>query len=178
MPVGSNKPVPVDIRLICATNCDLEQLVTQQRFREDLLYRINTIWIEVPPLRERGSDIESLALFFLSYFEKKYRKPPLKISSQAMQKLTGYPWPGNVRELQHTIEKAVILSDSGTLKPDDFVFKSTGKLSGASYLTIDEMEKHMIEMALDKHNGKHSAVASELGISRQTLYNKIKRYDL
>jgi transcriptional regulator with PAS, ATPase and Fis domain len=178
MPVGSNKTVPVDIRLICATNCNLEELVVQQRFREDLLYRINTIWIEVPPLRERGGDIESLALFFLACFEKKYRKPPLKISAQALQKLRGYSWPGNVRELQHTIEKAVILSDSGTLNPGDFVFKSTGKNSGASFLTIEEMEKHMIEMALDKHNGRHSAVASELGISRQTLYNKLKRYDL
>ena len=128
IPIGSNQPVPVDIRLICATNCNLEQLVMQQKFREDLLYRINTIWIEVPPLRERGGDIELLALFFLTYFEKKYRKPPLKISPQALQKLTEYPWPGNVRELQHTIEKAVILSDSGTLKPDDFVFKSTGKV--------------------------------------------------
>jgi DNA-binding NtrC family response regulator len=176
--IGSNQPVPVDIRLICATNCDLDQLVTQQKFREDLLYRINTIWIEVPPLRERGGDIELLAMFFLTYFEKKYRKPPLKISSQALQKLSGYPWPGNVRELQHTIEKAVILSDSGMLKPDDFVFKSTGKLSGANLLTLEEMEKHMIETALDKHNGKHTAVANQLGISRQTLYNKIKRYDL
>ena len=178
IPIGSNQPVSVDIRLICATNCDLDQLVTEQKFREDLLYRINTIWIEVPPLRERGGDIEPLAMFFLKYFEKKYRKPLLKISPQAVQKLTAYPWPGNVRELQHTIEKAVILSDSGMLMPDDFVFKSTGKLSGASFLTLEEMEKHMIETALDKHNRKHSAVANQLGISRQTLYNKIKRYDL
>lgn len=178
IPIGSNQPAPIDIRLICATNCDLEQLVTQQKFREDLLYRINTIWIEVPPLRERGGDIELLAMFFLTYFEKKYRKPSLKISQQALQKLAGYPWPGNIRELQHTIEKAVILSDSGILKPDDFVFKSTGKLAVAGFLTLEEMEKHMIEAALDKHNGKHSAVANQLGISRQTLYNKIKRYDL
>jgi len=176
--VGSNLNVPIDIRLICATNCDLEQLVTQQKFRDDLLYRINTIWIEVPPLRERRGDIELLSMFFLEYFEKKYRKSTLNINSQAMQKLTGYLWPGNVRELQHTIEKAVILSDSGTLKPDDFVFKSTGKFSGASILTLEEMEKHMIETALEKHNGKHTAAADQLGISRQTLYNKIKRYDL
>ncbi|MBN1791907.1 MAG: sigma-54-dependent Fis family transcriptional regulator [Bacteroidales bacterium] len=178
IPIGSNQPIPIDIRLICATNCDVEQLVEQQKFREDLLYRINTIRIEVPPLRERGGDIELLAKFFLAYFEKKYRKPSLKISSQAMRKLMEYPWPGNVRELQHTIEKAVILSDSGNLKPDDFVFKSTGKLAGASFLTLDEMEKYMIKTALDRHKGKHSAVAHQLGISRQTLYNKIKRYDL
>ncbi len=178
IPVGSNNPVPIDIRLICATNCNLEQLVTQQKFREDLLYRINTIWIEVPPLRERGSDIALLAGFFLAYFSKKYRKPDLKISPLAHKKLKDYSWPGNVRELQHTIEKAVILSDSVTLNPDDFIFKSMGKQTGASSMTFDEMEKHMIEDALEKHNGKHSAVASQLGISRQTLYNKIKRYDL
>jgi DNA-binding NtrC family response regulator len=178
IPIGSNQPVPIDIRLICATNCDVEQLVEQQKFREDLLYRINTICIEVPPLRERGSDIELLAQFFLAYFEKKYRKPSLKISSQALRKLAEYPWPGNVRELQHTIEKAVILSDSGNLKPDDFIFKSAGKLAGASFLTLEEMEKYMIETAIDRHKGKHSAVANQLGISRQTLYNKIKRYDL
>lgn len=178
IPIGSNQPVPIDIRLICATNCNLEQLVEQQKFREDLLYRINTICIEVPPLRERGGDIELISQFFLAYFEKKYRKPSLKISSQALRKLTEYPWPGNVRELQHTIEKAVILSDSGNLKPDDFIFKSTGKLTGASFLTLEEMEKYMIETAIDRHKGKHSAVADQLGISRQTLYNKIKRYDL
>jgi transcriptional regulator with PAS, ATPase and Fis domain len=178
IPLGSNQPVPIDIRLICATNCDLEQLVSQQKFREDLLYRINTIWIEVPPLRERGGDIELMTIFFMKYFEKKYRKPPLKISSQAIGKLVGYPWPGNVRELQHTIEKAVILSDTDILKPDDFEFKPMGKLAGASFLTLEEMEKHMIEAALEKHNGKHTAVANQLGISRQTLYNKIKRYDL
>jgi DNA-binding NtrC family response regulator len=178
VPIGSNQPVPVDIRLICATNCDLDQLVEQQKFREDLLYRINTIWIEVPPLRERGGDIEILAMFFLSYYEKKYRKSSLRISSQAMQKLKAYPWPGNVRELQHTIEKAVILSDSGTLKPDDFIFKSTGKSAVSNFLTLEEMEKHMIEAALDKHNGNHKTVANQLGISRQTLYNKIRKYDL
>jgi DNA-binding NtrC family response regulator len=178
IPVGFNQPVPVDIRLICATNCDLEQLVAQQRFREDLLYRINTIWIEVPPLRERGGDIELLTMFFLTYFEKKYRKPKLTISSQAMQKLSEYQWPGNVRELQHTIEKAVILCDSAALNADDFIFRPIGRLSDTSCLTLEEMEKHMIEMALEKHNGRHTAVANQLGISRQTLYNKIKRYDL
>jgi DNA-binding NtrC family response regulator len=178
VPVGSNQPVPVDIRLICATNCDLEQFVSQQKFREDLLYRINTILIEVPPLRERGNDIELLANIFLTYFEKKYHKQKLKISPQTIQKLISYHWPGNVRELQHTIEKAVILSDSGILKPEDFVFRSAGKIIDPYDLTLDEMEKHMIETALEKHKGKHTAVASQLGISRQTLYNKIKKYDL
>jgi DNA-binding NtrC family response regulator len=178
IPVGSNQPVPIDIRLLCATNYDLEQLLKEQRFREDLLYRINTIWIEVPPLRERGGDIELLAGFFLSYFEKKYRKSCIRFSIQAMKKLKEYSWPGNVRELQHTIEKAVILCDSELLKPDDFVFKSSGRASVPGFLTLEEMEKYMIETAMERHNGKHSVVANQLGISRQTLYNKIKRYDL
>jgi DNA-binding NtrC family response regulator len=178
VPVGSNQPVSVDIRLICATNCNLEQLVAQQKFREDLLYRINTILINVPPLRARAGDIELLSTVFLAYFAKRYHKSSLKISSPAIQKLNGYHWPGNVRELKHTIEKAVILSDSETLKPDDFEFKPAGKQTDFDYLTLKEMEKHMIETALEKYKGKHSAVANQLGISRQTLYNKIKRYDL
>lgn len=177
-PVGSNQKVYIDIRLISATNSDLEQLVAQQKFREDLLYRINTIWIEVPPLRERGKDIELLTAYFLKYYEKKYRKSALKISTQAMHKLMKYPWPGNIRELQHMIEKAVILSDSGTFKPDDFIFKSGARMASSNLLTLEEMEKQMIEAALDRYNGKHTAVANQLGISRQTLYNKIKLYDL
>ena len=178
IPVGSNQPVAIDIRLISATNSNLEQLIAQQQFREDLLYRLNTIRIEVPPLRERGEDIELLATFFLKYFEKKYHKSSLKIGSQAINKLMKYCWPGNVRELQHTIEKAVILSDSDTLKPEDFVLKVPSRSAEANFFTIEEMEKQMIEVALDKHNGNLTAVANQLGISRQTLYNKIKRYDL
>ncbi|HLO59773.1 MAG TPA: sigma-54 dependent transcriptional regulator [Bacteroidales bacterium] len=177
IPIGSNRPVPVDIRLICATNCNPDELVSQQKFREDLLYRINTICIEVPPLRERGNDIVLLSAFFLESFQKKYRKAPLHLSQGAVQKLREYKWPGNVRELQHTIEKAVILSDSDVLDADDFVFKTTaGSSAGAS--TFEEMEKHMILSALKKNGGKHSSVAEQLGISRQTLYNKIKRYGL
>jgi transcriptional regulator with PAS, ATPase and Fis domain len=177
-PVGSNQLFEIDIRLISATNCNLELFIEKQTFREDLLYRLNTIRIEVPPLRERAEDIELLANYFLKCFEKKYNKLSLKISSQAIAKLLKYQWPGNIRELQHTIEKAVILSDSGTLKPEDFVLKTPLKTSGVDYLTIEEMERQMIEAALDKHNGNFSAVANQLGITRQTLYNKLKRYDL
>lgn len=178
IPVGSNEQVPVDIRLICATNCDLEQLIGQQQFREDLLYRINTIKIEVPPLRDRGEDIELLATHFLKSFEKKYRKNQLKISSAAIDKLMRYSWPGNVRELQHTIEKAVILSENSLIKPEDFVLKPSTRVKETSLLSLDEMEKQLIEASLEKHNGNLSAVASQLGITRQTLYNKIKRHDL
>lgn len=178
IPVGSNEHVPVDIRLICATNCELDQLIGAQQFREDLLYRINTIKIEVPPLRERGEDIELLATHFLKNFEKKYRKTGLKISTAAIDKLMKYPWPGNVRELQHTIEKAVILSETQVLKPDDFVLKLSQRNKESKLLSLDEMEKQLIEASLEKHNGNLSAVASQLGITRQTLYNKIKKHDL
>lgn len=177
--VGSNKPLATDIRLICATNKDLEAMVREGLFREDLLYRINTIQIEVPPLRKRGDDILVLAEFFLKKYASKYNKPALQINQQARNKLMDYSWPGNVRELQHTIEKAVILSDSHVLKPEDFFMKqiiSSGNIEKA--LTLDEMEKHMISQAIDKNAGNMSAAAEQLGITRQTLYNKIKKFEL
>lgn len=178
IPVGSNHPVLLDIRLISATNRNLDEMAAKQEFREDLLYRLNTIRIDVPPLRERGEDIELLANFFLNCFAGKYNKPTMKLSQQAVKKLTKYNWPGNIRELQHTIEKAVILSEGHTLKPEDFIFRTTGKKTSGFPLTIEEMERGLIEDALDRHNGNFTAVAEQLGISRQTLYNKIKRYDL
>ena len=178
IPVGGNQAVQVDIRLISATNRNLEEMVSKQEFREDLLYRLNTIRIDVPPLRERGDDIELLANFFLNCFCNKYKKPSLKVNPQALKKLTKYPWPGNIRELQHTIEKAVILAETSTLKPEDFVFRASGKKAQGIPQTLEEMERSLIEDALDRQNGNLTAVAEQLGISRQTLYNKIKRYDL
>ena len=121
--IGSNQPVPTDIRLICATNRKLEDMVKEGLFREDLLYRINTIQIDLPPLRDRGNDIIILTEFFLKKYTYKYKKPEIKINRQAVDKLLHYSWPGNVRELQHTIEKAVILSDSSVLKPEDLYLK-------------------------------------------------------
>lgn len=178
IPVGGNTPIPVNIRLISATNCNLEEMASSQEFREDLLYRLNTIRIDVPPLRERGDDIILLANFFLKSFETKYHKPVLQISSQAEKKLLKYSWPGNIRELQHTIEKAVILAETNTLKPEDFVFRSTNRKVQGAPQTIEDMERSLIEDALDRQNGNLTAVSEQLGISRQTLYNKIKRYDL
>jgi DNA-binding NtrC family response regulator len=177
--VGSNKPIPIDIRLICATNKELEAMVRDGHFREDLLYRINTIQIEIPPLRKRGDDILVLADFFLKKYVSKYNKPSLQINQQAREKLMKYSWPGNVRELQHTIEKAVILSDSHVLKPEDFFMRQvvSGK-TGDTARTIDEMEKQMIQQAIEKHTGNLSAAAEQLGITRQTLYNKIKKFEL
>ena len=178
VPVGSNKPVPIDIRLISATNGHLEKMVEEHTFRQDLLYRINTIKIELPPLRDRGEDIELLATHFLKIYQHKYKKTDIRLSSQAIRKLNTYHWPGNVRELQHTIEKAVILSESELLTADDFMLKSMIKPVHNEVQTISDMEKDMIINALDKYNGNFSLVAEKLGITRQTLYNKIKRYEL
>ncbi|MDO9580179.1 MAG: sigma-54 dependent transcriptional regulator [Bacteroidales bacterium] len=176
--VGSNKQIPVDIRLVCATNCDLMQMVSDGSFREDLLYRINTIMIEVPPLRDRVDDIPILANYFLRIHSDRYDKGALKISTHALEKLANHDWPGNVRELQHSIEKAVIMSESPVLKPSDFVFSSTAKSVLTTEITLDDMEKKMITDSLRKYSNNMSVVASRLGITRQTLYNKMKKYDI
>jgi DNA-binding NtrC family response regulator len=175
--VGSNKQVPVDIRLICATNCDLMKMIGEGRFREDLLYRINTIMIEVPPLRDRVDDIPILANYFLKAYCEKYNKEPIKINTHALEKLTTYSWPGNVRELQHAIEKAVIMSDSPVLLPSDFEFRSASRNVSHHEFTLAEMEKKMILDCLKRHGNNISVAASKLGITRQTLYNKLKNLD-
>jgi transcriptional regulator with PAS, ATPase and Fis domain len=151
-------------------------MVRDGLFREDLLYRINTIQIELPPLRERGNDILILAEFFMNKYTYKYNKPLLRINHQANEKLLKYSWPGNIRELQHTIEKAVILSDSSIIKPDDLYLRQPGVVSNnSSFKTLDEMEKNMIQQALDNNNGNFTAAAEQLGITRQTLYNRFKK---
>ena len=175
--VGSNREVPVDIRLICATNCDLIKMVSEGRFREDLLYRINTIMIEVPPLRDRVDDIPILANFFLKFYCIKYGKESMKINTHALEKLANYSWPGNVRELQHSIEKAVIMSDSTILLPTDFEFRPSSRNTHQQELTLEEMEKKLIRESLKRHENNISVVASKLGITRQTLYNKMKKLD-
>jgi DNA-binding NtrC family response regulator len=177
-PIGSNAKIPVDIRLISATNSDMLGMVADNKFREDLLYRLNTIQIEIPPLRERGDDVELLAAHFLKIFEKKYNKSRLKLGVRAIAKLKKHTWPGNVRELQHTIEKAVILCESEVLSADDFIFSSHAKIIHDEPESLEEMERRMIESALDKCSGNLSAAAQQLGITRQTLYNKIKKYDI
>ncbi len=176
--VGSNKQMPVDIRLICATNCDLMQMVSEGRFREDLLYRINTILIEVPPLRDRVDDIPILANYFLRVDSERYGKGPMKMSTHALEKLANHNWPGNVRELQHAIEKAVIMSDSPVLKPSDFVFHLSQRSDVHAEITLEEMEKKLISASMKRYGSNMSMVAEKLGITRQTLYNKIRKYDL
>ncbi len=176
--VGSNRPVPVNIRLICATNCNLMQMVAEGRFREDLLYRINTIMIEVPPLRDRVDDIPILANHFLRVNSERYGKAGMKISTHALEKLSNHDWPGNIRELQHAIEKAVIMCDSSVLKPADFAFNTTSRSHIQDEVTLEEMESRMIAESLRKYTGNISIVSEKLGISRQTLYNKIQKYKL
>ena len=176
--VGSNKQIPINIRLVCATNCNLTEMVQKGRFREDLLYRINTILIEVPPLRDRVDDVPVLANYFLKLNCERYGKVGLKISTHALEKLANHEWPGNVRELQHAIEKAVIMSESQILKPSDFSFNLVTKNLGIAEMSLEDMEKKLISESIKRHNGNLSIVAASLGITRQTLYNKIKKYEL
>jgi transcriptional regulator with PAS, ATPase and Fis domain len=176
--VGSNCETAVDIRLICATNRDLVKMVQEGRFREDLLYRINTIMIEVPPLRDRVDDIPILANYFLKAYCEKYERSPMRINTHALEMLANYSWPGNVRELQHSIEKAVIMSDSGVLLPSDFEFKPVSKTLHQHELTLAEMEKKTIYESLRRNGNNLSIVAAKLGITRQTLYNKLRKYNI
>ena len=177
--VGSNAPIPIDIRLICATNRNLQEMVDREDFREDLLYRINTIHVEIPPLRERKEDIVPLAERFIARFCKQYDKPMMSLTSIAKEKLTAHPWYGNIRELEHTIEKAVIINDSVQIPAELFQLSSRrieSQEKAAS--TLEEMEMQMIRKALDTCGGNLSAVAAQLGITRQTLYNKMKKFSL
>ena len=177
--VGSNTPIPIDIRLICATNRNLQEMVAKGEFREDLLYRINTIHVEIPPLRERKEDIIPLAERFMAHFCKQYDKSLMKFTPEAEDKLTAHPWYGNIRELEHVIEKAVIINDS-PLIPAELFQLSVPRIAiqEQSISTLEEMEVQMIRKALDACAGNLSAVAAQLGITRQTLYNKMKKFGL
>jgi transcriptional regulator with PAS, ATPase and Fis domain len=169
----------VDIRLISATNKNLFGMVEEGLFRQDLLYRINTIQIELPPLRERKEDIPGLVEFFLQKYNLKYCKSILGVTPVAMNKLVAHSWPGNVRELQHAIEKAVILSGNQELTPDDFLFnRKAGSASETNSLNLEENEKQLVSRAIEKNKGNLSQAARSLGINRSTLYEKIKRYGL
>ena len=178
--IGSNTPIPVDIRLICATNRNLPALVQRGEFREDLLYRINTIHLEIPPLRERPQDILPLAEKFIVRFAQKYDKGELHLTEEARGKLSRHPWKGNIRELEHAIEKAVIIGDGPTLPAEVFQLQQTGETvdEAAPASTLEEMERQMIRKALATCSGNLSAVAAQLDITRQTLYNKMKKYGL
>lgn len=174
--VGESQSFPVDVRLIAATNSNLDQKVLDGTFREDLLYRINTIHIDIPALRQRGNDIILLCQHFLKVYGEKYNKQ-ISLSSSAKEKLLQHPFPGNVRELQHCVEKALILCEGDTLEAHDFYFRESPTQQGEAE-TIEEMEKRAIAQAIKKYEGNYSMVAKQLGISRQTLYNKIKKHQL
>lgn len=178
--LGSNMQIPIDVRLITATNRDLNAMISEGLFREDLFYRINTITIELPPLRERGTDIVLIAEFYLQKYASKYDKHGLKMNQKAIEKLLKYSWPGNVRELQHSVEKAVILADDKVLNEDSFTLDDfTSSLSkDMQNMTIEEMEKDMISYRTQSEKGNMTAVAKKLGITRQTLYNKLKKYGI
>lgn len=175
--LGSNTPVKVDIRLISATNRDLFGMVAAGEFREDLLYRINTIHIDLPPLRQRREDIMPLAMKFLARYAAKYHKPITAFDDAAASEMTRYPWAGNIRELQHTVEKAVIMCDGSEITPMTLLLRPA-EAPAAEFSTLDEMERGMIAQAMTRCGGNLTEVARQLGITRQTLYNKIKRYAL
>jgi len=178
--IGSNNPVQVNLRIISATNRDIRKMVDENLFRQDLLYRIETIRIDIPPLRERGDDLFHLTYYFIKKYGKKYNKSNISIDSEALDKLKKYSWPGNIRELQHTIEKAVILNESGTLKAIDFIFRQSDmhEKDMALSLNLSELEKSAIEKALVKNKMNLSQAANDLGITRPTLYKKIEKYGI
>ena len=178
--VGGSTQIPINVRLICATNRNLQEMVMNGEFREDLLYRINTIHLELPALRQRKEDIVPLANRFMKQYGDLYNKVNIQLSTEAADKITNLPWYGNIRELQHAIEKAVILCDGNVIMPDDIdggkPLKKEKPLEEVQ--TLDEMERRMIEKTIKECDGNLSVVAARLGISRQTLYNKIKRYGI
>ena len=179
--VGSNKPRPIDIRLISATNMPLKNMAVEGSFRQDLLYRINTVEIELPPLREREEDIPVLAEHFLDIYSKKYRKKFNKLSPAVIKKLRDYPWPGNVREFQHVFERTVIMSDGPVLHDEDFHLTtqpvSTQGFDLDSY-NLDEIEKRVIEKVLRNNRGNVSKAAADLGLTRTSLYRRLEKYGL
>ena len=179
--LGSNKPKDIDIRLICATNMPIYDMVVKNEFRQDLLYRINTVEVNLPPLRERQEDIPLLADHFLVIFSKKYKKDITGISAPALKKLERYRWPGNIRELIHTLERAVILSESKMLQPADFLFPEAEKdVEGVVFenYNLEEVEKTVIRKTLKKHEGNISHAAKELGLTRTSLYRRMEKYGL
>lgn len=178
--VGSNKPIEVDIRLVCATNMNLAKMVKEGSFRQDLLYRINTVAIQLPALRDRPEDVPLLAEHFLKIYCKKYQKPELRVPEYVVKKLQKYNWPGNVRELQHALERAVILSDGNNLKSSDFQFlteESEEEKQFENY-NLEELEKWAIKNALVKHKGNVSHAAKELGLTRGSMYRRMEKYGL
>lgn len=182
MRLGSNQPIPIDIRLICATNVPMSELANEAHFRKDLIYRINTVELLVPPLRRRGDDVILLAKHFVKQYATKYLKPSLSLSTAALDKLKQYPFPGNVRELQYTIERAVIMCETEILEGDDLLFSPIESYGGSSEeaaeFKLSTIEKNTILKVIEKHNGNISKAAKELGLTRTALYRRLSKYDI
>lgn len=180
--IGSNQHISIDIRLICATNMPVYEMVGDNAFRQDLLYRINTVEIHLPPLRDREEDIPMLADHFVKMYNTKYRKDIKKIAPATIKKLQWYSWPGNIRELQHAIERAIIMSDTDTLTPEDFFFlvqkPESNAVLEADNFNLDDVEKGVIMRVVDKYNGNISKAAKELGLTRASLYRRLEKYGL
>jgi len=180
--LGTNQPVPIDIRLVCATNLPLQELANENRFRKDLVYRINTVEIMVPPLRRRVEDIILLARHFARIYAGKYMKPANDFDSKALDKLRSYHYPGNVRELQYTIERAVIMSDNDLLSASDLIFSPMEAIKDlpeeAEDFKLSTIEKNTILRVIEKHNGNISKAAKELGLTRTALYRRLSKYDI
>ncbi len=179
--VGNNRPIQVEVRLICATNIDIHDMVQENKFRQDLLYRINTVEIHLPPLRDRTGDIPLLVDHFLKIYSKKYKKNIKGISSNAIKTLNQYHWPGNVRELQHAIERAIIMSDGTQLEGEDFLLSAPNKKFGELELetyNLEDIEKSIINKVLKQHQGNITQAASDLGLTRTSLYRRMEKYDI
>ncbi len=179
--LGSHKEIPVDVRLICATNMPLYEMVKENKFRQDLLYRINTVEIVIPSLRERIDDIEPLLNHFLEIYCKKYQMPQKRVGPGTLKRLQMHKWPGNVRELQHAVERAVILSESNLLEPQDFFMNEVPDSQGEIFpvnMNLEDTEKMLIRKVVDKHGGNISRAAKELGLTRASLYRRIEKYGL
>ena len=180
--LGATQTTPIDVRLICATNADIRRMVEEGVFRQDLLYRINTIELHIPPLRERGEDILLLAEHFLQRYARKYQKEMRGLTREAKQKLLKYAWPGNVRELQHTMERAVILSDGSLLRPESFLFQPSAprphKSDQPDTLNLEQLERHAVERAMRLSEGNVTRAAEYLGITRFALYRKLEKLGL
>jgi len=181
-PLGTNQAQPIDIRLICATNLPLTELANENRFRKDLIYRINTVEITMPPLRKRGDDILLLAKHFAGIYAQKYLKPAIHFDSKALEKLKGYHYPGNVRELQYTIERALIMAENETLEARDLIFSpiESAPMSDdePEELRLSTIEKNTILRVIEKHNGNITKAAKELGLTRTALYRRLSKYDI
>lgn len=176
MKLGSNTPVPIDVRLVSATNLPYNQLMEPQHFREDLLYRINTVQLPIPALRDRVGDIPLLAENFLRFYSQKYRKTDLQFDEDVMPRLERYRWPGNVRELQHEIERVVIMTDSPTIRSENFLIAENTAVEGS--LKLEQVEKKTILDAIKQNGGNISKAAKALGLGRTTMYRKIRKYNL